>query len=76
MPPQHIVVQPQVQNVVNVVNVQKKKLPLLIRLLYFCVIGSWLGTSWLLIALMVCATVVGFPVGVVMLALTPKIYFL
>jgi hypothetical protein len=47
-----------------------------VRLLYFLFIGWWLGLTWAFIALVLCATIVFLPVGIVMLAKTPAVLFL
>ena len=47
-----------------------------VRFLYFCLIGWWLGCGWLLIAGLLMASIIGLPIGIVMLAMTPKVFFL
>ncbi|MEI7554550.1 hypothetical protein [Candidatus Chlorohelix sp.] len=49
---------------------------LAIRLLYFLFIGCWLGTTWLAIAITMCITLIGLPLGIAMLYATPRLYFL
>jgi hypothetical protein len=48
----------------------------LIRILWFCLIGWWVGFMWVGIALSLCATFIGLPVGILMLAKTGKVFFL
>jgi hypothetical protein len=49
---------------------------LVVRLIYFLFIGCWLGSIWLALALLLCVTIIGLPLGVVMLYVTPRMYFL
>jgi len=48
----------------------------IIRLIWFCCIGCWAGTIWGLVALFLCCTVIGLPLGIVMLARMGKVFFL
>jgi hypothetical protein len=73
---------PQAQPVVinnviqNNVRVGRQSLGLIVRLLYFAFIGSWFGFIWLGMALLCCISVVGIPIGVLMLAKTLDAFFL
>lgn len=58
---------------VNMVNMGTQQYSLLVRLLYFIFIGWWLGFCWIGIALALCATIIGLPVGVVMFNFLPAV---
>ena len=45
----------------------------IVRLLWFACIGWWAGTIWLIMAVGLMLTIVGFPIGVVMLYKTWKV---
>ncbi len=45
----------------------------LVRLIYFCFVGWWLGYAWLSVGFFLCALVVTLPVGLVMLNRLPQI---
>ncbi|HEX2864737.1 MAG TPA: YccF domain-containing protein [Deinococcales bacterium] len=51
-------------------------LPLLFRILYFAFVGWWAGLTWAAVALVFCVTFVGLPVGILMFAALPKVFFL
>lgn len=40
------------------------------RIIWFCLVGWWLGLFWLLSALIIMCTIIGFPVGVYMMLKT------
>ncbi len=40
--------------------------PLLIRAVWFVLVGWWLGAIWLLIAYLLCVVIVGIPIGLLM----------
>lgn len=46
---------------------QRPQVSMGIRMLYFIFIGSWLGICWLGIALGFCCSIVGLPIGLMML---------
>jgi hypothetical protein len=48
-------------------------LPILLRLVYFLLIGWWLTLAWWGLALVVMCTIVGLPLGLKMLAATPSV---
>jgi hypothetical protein len=48
----------------------------MVRLIYFGVIGWWLGSTWLMLALCLMCTVIGIPLGMLMLKFLPKLTFL
>lgn len=43
----------------------------LLRAIYFIVFGWWLSLIWALLAWLLCATIIGLPIGVVMLNALP-----
>lgn len=45
----------------------------LIRVLYFILIGWWVSLIWSLIAYLLCLTIIGLPLGLVMLNRLPQI---
>ena len=45
----------------------------LLRALYFIVIGWWFSLIWALFAWLLCATIIGLPIGVIMLNTLPFI---
>jgi uncharacterized membrane protein YccF (DUF307 family) len=61
---------PQVNNVV-VVNVNKSNQSFLVRVLWYLFIGWWLGFFWLNVGYFFCFTVIGLPLGLVMLNRLP-----
>ncbi len=73
---------PQAQPVVinnviqNNVNMTRPTLGFVIRALYFCFFGWYVGFAWIAAALAVCCTIVGIPLGILMLAKTSQAFFL
>jgi Inner membrane component domain len=66
-----------IQNVINNnVNVSKPTLGTIVRLLYFVFFGCYFGFLWMGAALAICCTIIGIPVGVLMLAKTKEAFFL
>ncbi|MFC4427303.1 YccF domain-containing protein [Deinococcus navajonensis] len=49
---------------------------MVLRLLYFCFIGWWFGPLWLFAALLMCGSVLGLPIGVLMFSKSIKAFFL
>jgi uncharacterized membrane protein YccF (DUF307 family) len=47
--------------------------PFIIRSLYFVLFGWWLSLIWAAVAWILCATIIGLPIGVVMLNTLPFI---
>jgi len=45
------------------------------NLLYFILIGWWLGPLWFLLGLLLSLTIVGAPAGIPMILKTPEIIF-
>jgi hypothetical protein len=66
-----------IQNVINNnVSTTRPTLGIIVRLLYFVFIGWYVGFFWLGVALAICCTIIGIPVGVLMLAKTKEAFFL
>lgn len=40
------------------------------RIIWFCLVGWWLGLFWICSALLIMCTIVGFPIGVYMIIKT------
>lgn len=70
--PYGMLVQPVMQQNVNV-NIQTKQTSFFVRILYFLFIGWWLGFFWLNLGYFLCLTVVGLPLGLVMLNCLPQV---
>ena len=49
---------------------------ILMQVGYFFLIGWWAAFLWIGLALLICMTVIGFPVGIIMLKYTPVIAWL
>ncbi len=71
-------VQPVIINNViqNNVVVGRRTLGLIVRALYFCFWGWWFGFAWIGVAVLLCCTIIGIPIGVLMLAKTVDAFFL
>jgi Inner membrane component domain len=66
-----------IQNVIhNNVNTARPTLGIIVRLLYFVFIGWYVGFVWMGAALAICCTIIGIPIGVLMLAKTKEAFFL
>jgi uncharacterized membrane protein YccF (DUF307 family) len=50
--------------------------PLLLRVVYFVAIGWWIALLWMAVAYLVSLTIVGIPVGIMMLNRLPEVYTL
>jgi len=50
-----------------------QQLSFLIRFLYFCFIGWWLGLLWIGVALCLLMSIIGIPIGVIMLNYVPQV---
>jgi hypothetical protein len=81
-PPQ--VYMPQIVQQVNVVQ-QTTNSPayyvnpgpsMIVCLIYFFFIGWWVGLTWLSLALMAMCTIIGIPIGIIMLKYLPQVTFL
>lgn len=48
----------------------------LVRALYFVFFGWYVGFLWVAAALVICATIVGLPIGILMLTKTSQAFFL
>ncbi len=59
--------------VVNVGTAQQQQRTWLLRLPYFVFIGCWLGALWMVLAWVICCTVVGLPVGLWMFDQAPAV---
>jgi len=47
--------------------------PFLIRAIYFVLLGWWFSLLWAALAWLLCATIIGLPLGVLMLNALPKV---
>jgi uncharacterized membrane protein YccF (DUF307 family) len=70
MPMYQPIIAPQMNNVV-VVNVNKSSSNFLVRALWYIFIGWWLGYFWLSIGYFFCFTIIGLPLGLMMLNRLP-----
>lgn len=71
-PIQPIMLQPSSFQTVNI-NVRQSQYGCLVRTLYFVFIGWWLGLMWAILALVLCATIIGAPMGFVMFNQLPAV---
>ena len=55
------------------VNVKHSQYGCLVRTIYFLCIGWWLGLLWAILALVLCATIIGAPMGFVMFNQLPAV---
>jgi uncharacterized membrane protein YccF (DUF307 family) len=46
---------------------------MIVRALWFLLVGWWLGAIWSLVAYVLCLTIIGLPIGVYMLNRLPKV---
>lgn len=44
-----------------------------IRILWFVFVGSWLGLGWLTVGYLLCLTIIGLPIGLLMLNRLPAV---
>lgn len=72
MQPQ-MMMMPQMNVNVNVGNQSPQQVSMLVRIIYFCFVGWWLGMFWLGIALSLMATIIGLPIGLMMINRTGAI---
>jgi uncharacterized membrane protein YccF (DUF307 family) len=56
--------------------VETAQSPLIIRLAYFILIGWWLSAIWMGVAWFLCATIIGLPLGLMMVNRVPFIFTL
>jgi uncharacterized membrane protein YccF (DUF307 family) len=56
--------------------VETEQSPLLVRLAYFVLIGWWLSAFWMTAAWFLCATIIGLPLGLMMVNRVPFIFTL
>lgn len=49
------------------------ELPFILRALYFLVIGWWLSAVWMIVAYVLCMTIIGLPIGFLMFDLVPTL---
>jgi uncharacterized membrane protein YccF (DUF307 family) len=47
--------------------------PILVRAIYFVLFGWWLSALWMLLAYLICCTIIGLPLGVWMFDLVPAL---
>ena len=58
---------------VFIVNQQTNNVGCLVRALYFCFIGLWLGIFWTVLAWLLMVTIIGLPLGILMLNRIPQV---
>lgn len=58
---------PQTQVNVNIGYQRPQQISMLVRFIYFCFVGWWIGMFWLGIALGFCCSIIGLPIGLMML---------
>ena len=51
----------------------RPQINILLRALYFILVGWWFSALWLLVAYLLCVVIVGLPIGLVMFNLTPAV---
>jgi uncharacterized membrane protein YccF (DUF307 family) len=54
----------------------RKQRSLLLRAIYFVLIGWWAALIWMIVAYLICLTIIGIPIGIMMLNRLPEIYTL
>jgi uncharacterized membrane protein YccF (DUF307 family) len=54
----------------------RKQRSLLLRAIYFVLIGWWAALLWMTVAYLICLTIIGIPIGIMMLNRLPEIYTL
>ena len=55
---------------------QRKQRSLLLRAIYFVLIGWWAALLWMIVAYLITLTIIGIPIGIMMLNRLPEIYTL
>lgn len=58
---------PQTNVNVNIGYQRPQQVSMLVRMIYFCFVGWWLGMFWLGLALGFCVSIIGLPIGLMML---------
>ena len=66
MYPQPMMMAPQMNVNVNIGNQRPQQVSMLVRMIYFCLVGWWAGMFWLSIALSFCCSIIGLPIGLMM----------
>jgi uncharacterized membrane protein YccF (DUF307 family) len=49
------------------------QLPFIVRALYFALIGWWFSGTWMIVAYVLCLTIIGLPLGFLMFDVTPLV---
>ena len=62
--------------VATVTREHQKQRSLLLRAIYFVLIGWWAALVWMIVAYFICLTIIGIPIGIMMLNRLPEIYTL
>jgi uncharacterized membrane protein YccF (DUF307 family) len=62
--------------VTTVTREHRKQRSLLLRAIYFVLIGWWAALIWMIVSYLISLTIIGIPVGIMMLNRLPEIYTL
>jgi uncharacterized membrane protein YccF (DUF307 family) len=50
-----------------------RQYPFLVRAVYFVLVGWWLSALWMVLASLICSTIIGLPLGIWMFDLVPAL---
>ena len=62
--------------VTSITQEHRKQRSLLLRAIYFVLIGWWAALLWMIVAYLITLTIIGIPIGIMMLNRLPEIYTL